>query len=178
MKTHPFATYRRLFRIWQRTGEIPFRNRSVVLDPVECSSCGRTIDTPFCPHCGQPYNSSGSFFKGSFDSIPFLNDDAKRTFVHLLFRPGYMMMDYLKGKNSRYLAPLMALIIFYAFYALASSVISPDMPGAQATGPEDRNIVGNVNLVDDSTGRADSLDITNPVRDLETFFLMIRYHVF
>ena len=61
------------------------------------------------------------FYKGAFDSIPFLNDDAKRTFVHLLLRPGYMIRDYVGGKHDRYLTPLAALIIFYAFFTLISS---------------------------------------------------------
>lgn len=68
----------------------------------------------------------GDFYKGAFDSIPFLNDDAKRTFVHLLLRPGYMIRDYIKGQHERYLAPLTSLIIFYAFFALVSSIVSPD----------------------------------------------------
>ena len=68
----------------------------------------------------------GDFYKGAFDSIPFLNDDAKRTFVHLLLRPGYMIRDYIKGQHERYLAPLTSLIIFYAFFALVSSIVNPD----------------------------------------------------
>ena len=65
------------------------------------------------------------FYKGAFDSIPFLNDDAKRTFSHLLLRPGYMIRDYIRGDHERYLAPLTALIVFYAFFALVSSVLQP-----------------------------------------------------
>jgi len=64
------------------------------------------------------------FFSGAFDSIPFLNDDAKRTFVHLLFRPGYMIRDYIGGKCDIYLAPLTSLIIFYSFLALLSPLIN------------------------------------------------------
>ena len=67
------------------------------------------------------------FVKGSFDSIPFMNDDAKRTFVHLLLRPGYMIRDYINGKHEIYLAPLTSLIIFYAFFTLVSSVAKPEM---------------------------------------------------
>jgi len=115
--------FHRLFRIWRHTGEMPFKGGQERLASIECSSCGHTVDTPFCPYCGQPYRNNGSFFKGSFDNIPFLNEDAKRTFIHLLLRPGYMIKDYINGKNSRYLAPLTALIIFYAFFALASSII-------------------------------------------------------
>lgn len=68
----------------------------------------------------------GDFYKGAFNTIPFLNDDAKRTFVHLLLRPGYMIRDYIKGEHERYLAPLTSLIIFYAFFALISAVVNPD----------------------------------------------------
>lgn len=68
----------------------------------------------------------GDFYKGAFDTIPFLNDDAKRTFVHLLLRPGHMIRDYVNGQHERYLAPLTSLIIFYAFFALISSIVSPE----------------------------------------------------
>ena len=68
---------------------------------------------------------SGDFYRGAFDGIPFLNEDAKRTFTHLLLRPGYMIRDYINGAHERYLAPLTSLIIFYAFFALVSSVLQP-----------------------------------------------------
>ena len=67
----------------------------------------------------------GDFYKGAFDTIPFLNDDAKRTFQHLLLRPGYMIRDYINGQHERYLAPLTSLIIFYAFFALVAAVLQP-----------------------------------------------------
>ena len=70
-------------------------------------------------------SGSGDFYKGAFDSIPFLNEDAKRTFQHLLLRPGYMIRDYIAGQHERYLAPLTALIVFYAFFALVSAVLQP-----------------------------------------------------
>ena len=91
----------RAFAIWQKLGFMPWskpRSRS----------------------------RKGDFYRGAFDSIPFLNDDAKRTFVHLLLRPGYMIRDYIKGQHERYLAPLTSLIIFYAFFALVSSIVNPD----------------------------------------------------
>ena len=53
----------RAFTIWQKLGFMPWSKR-------------------------KSKSRKGDFYKGAFDSIPFLNDDAKRTFVHLLFRPG------------------------------------------------------------------------------------------
>lgn len=100
-RIHRLSVRKRLFHIWQVTGNRPFHT-------VKARE-----------------RKSNPFFKGSFDSIPFLNDDAKRTFVHLLLRPGYMIRDYLCGKTEMYLAPLTALIIFYAFFAFAGAALNP-----------------------------------------------------
>ena len=102
-KKHSFEVRKRAFVIWQKQGVYPWRKASA----------------------GKGKKGSGDFYKGAFDGIPFLNDDAKRTFSHLLLRPGYMIRDYIHGEHERYLAPLTALIIFYAFFALVSSVMQP-----------------------------------------------------
>ena len=95
-KKHSFKSRLRAFAIWQKLGYFPWHR----------------------PKEKKVRKRSGDFYKGAFDSIPFLNDDAKRTFSHLLLRPGYMIRDYIKGAHERYLAPLTALIVFYAFFAL------------------------------------------------------------
>ena len=102
-KKHSFNTRKRAFTIWQKLGYLPWHKKEEKKEK----------------------KGSGDFYKGAFDSIPFLNDDAKRTFVQLLLRPGYMIRDYIKGAHERYLAPLTALIIFYAFFALVSAVLQP-----------------------------------------------------
>ena len=106
-KKHSFNVRKRAFVIWQKLGYLPWRKKK--------EKKGRI--------------NSGDFYKGAFDSIPFLNDDAKRTFSHLLLRPGYMIRDYIKGAHERYLAPLTALIVFYAFFALVSAVLQPVQQG-------------------------------------------------
>lgn len=100
---HSLQARIRLFHIWQVLGENPWKR----------------------PRAAKKKGKDKDFYKGAFESIPFLNDDAKRTFVHLLLRPGYMIRDYIKGKHDRYLAPLAALIIFYAFFTLISSALAP-----------------------------------------------------
>ena len=101
-KKHSLKVRLRAFTIWQKLGYLPWKKRKEKKD-----------------------RKSGDFYKGAFDSIPFLNDDAKRTFSQLLLRPGYMIRDYIKGAHERYLAPLTALIVFYAFFALVSAVVQP-----------------------------------------------------
>ena len=102
-KKHSFKSRCRAFAIWQKLGYFPWHR----------------------PKEKKVRKRSGDFYKGAFDSIPFLNDDAKRTFSHLLLRPGYMIRDYIKGAHERYLAPLTALIVFYAFFALVAAVMQP-----------------------------------------------------
>ncbi len=101
-KQHAWNVRWRAFRMWQNLGFNPWHR------PKKVRKAG-----------------SGDFYKGAFDAIPFLNDDAKRTFVHLLLRPGYMIRDYIRGRHEIYLAPLTSLIVFYAFFALVSSVLQP-----------------------------------------------------
>ena len=100
---HEYRIRSRAFRIWRKLGYFPWRK----------------------PGEQKVRKRSGSFYDGAFDNIPLLNEDAKRTFTHLLLRPGYMIRDYIKGDRERYLAPLTALIIFYSFFALLSAVLQP-----------------------------------------------------
>lgn len=105
-KQHFFEVRRRAFAIWQKVGFNPWKR------PKE-------------PKKRIFKNSSGDFYKGAFDAIPFVNEDSKRTFTHLLLRPGYMIRDYIKGDRDKYLAPLTSLIVFFAFFALLSSMLQP-----------------------------------------------------
>ena len=103
---HLLNVRKRAFAIWQHLGYFPWKN-------------------PKKEQKSKKKRGSGDFYKGAFDSIPFLNQDAKRTFSHLLLRPGYMIRDYINGQHERYLAPLTALIVFYAFFALLSAILQP-----------------------------------------------------
>ena len=102
-RKHSFEVRTRAFVIWQKLGFNPWEKH----------------------HKEVVKSGSGDFYKGAFDGIPFLNQDAKRTFQHLLLRPGYMIRDYIRGQHERYLSPLMALIVFYAFFGLVSAVLQP-----------------------------------------------------
>ena len=100
-KRHSLEVRWRAFSMWRNLGFLPWKKP------------------------GESARKEGDFYKGAFDGIPFLNDDAKRTFQHLLLRPGYMIRDYIGGQHERYLAPLTSLIVFYAFFALIAAVLQP-----------------------------------------------------
>ena len=124
IRKHSLRASIRAFRIWQKLGVFPWAK-------PKKKSAGK-----------------GGFSKGAFDSIPFLNDDAKRTFVHLLLRPGYMIRDYINGQHERFLAPLTSLIIFYAFFAMLVSIVKPDYRAETAGKKEKIKIERQINSTD------------------------------
>ena len=135
-KKHSFKVRQRAFTIWQKLGYLPWHKKKEK----------------------KKKKGSGDFYKGAFNNIPFLNDDAKRTFVQLLFRPGYMIRDYIKGAHERYLAPLTSLIVFYAFFALVSAVLQPVQKTPEKT-PFHVSI-GDVELEDETKQEQFNLFIT------------------
>ena len=134
----------RAFRIWQKLGFLPWA-KPKAKKKEEPSGKGK-----------------GDFYRGTFDGIPFLNDDAKRTFTHLLLRPGYMIRDYISGQHERYMAPFTSMIIFFAFYALVSSIVNPEFPKKSAPAKEKVEIqVSDSTAVDSTTIASVAIDSTS-----------------
>ena len=128
-----FRVWLRAFQIWQKLGYLPWTK------PKEKAKKKSSE------------KGKGDFYRGTFDGIPFLNDDAKRTFTHLLLRPGYMIRDYLSGQHERYMAPFTSMIIFFAFFALVSSIVNPEYPRKSAPAKEKVEIQAGDSTVVDST---------------------------
>lgn len=134
----------RAFRIWQKLGFLPW-TKPKAKKKEEPSGKGK-----------------GDFYRGTFDSIPFLNDDAKRTFTHLLLRPGYMIRDYISGQHERYMAPFTSLIIFFAFFALVSSIVHPEYPRKSVPAKDKVEIqAGDSTAVDSAAVDSTSVDSTS-----------------
>ena len=101
----------------------------------------------------------GAVYIGAREAIPFLNDDAKRTFSDLLQRPGYMMRDYIcRGQHERYLAPFTALLVFFSVFTLIVAVMHPK-----------RTTVGDdiLKALDSATVAVDSTDSARSVAQVE-----------
>lgn len=98
----------RLFAIYRELGYVPWRKPVQERKPVKAGKRGDSV------------------YMGAREAIiPFLNGDTKRTFSHLLLRPGYMIRDYIRGQHERYLAPFTALLVFYSVFTLLMAIIQP-----------------------------------------------------
>ena len=97
------AAWRRLFRIYLELGYIPWQKPKKVRKRNEGVHMGTREAI-----------------------IPFLNKDAKRTITDLVFRPGYLMRDYIqRGKHEQFLAPFTALLVFYSVFTLLTAIVQP-----------------------------------------------------
>ncbi len=94
-------------------------------NPIICKNCGHhnPEDAKFCMDCGQKigddltfgllfYNTIGNYF--SFDARFF------RSVIPLLFKPGYIASEFVKGRRLRYLHPgqmylFVTVIFFFVF---------------------------------------------------------------
>lgn len=65
-----------------------------------------------------------AFFRGTIDSaLPFFSGETLNTLLHLVFRPGYMIREFLRGKDNHILNPMTALIVFFALQVVLSNMI-------------------------------------------------------
>lgn len=105
----------RAFRMWQRR---PHQVAPLKDEEYVCASCGTSFQGNFCPRCGQSAKVGRFSFKKAFllflDVWGLGNRGMFRSIRDLMFRPGYMIRDYVSGMQSAYFPP------FKMFFLLAA----------------------------------------------------------
>lgn len=95
-----------------------------------CKNCGKSFHGNHCPHCGQHRNTPRFTLRNAFQNIlsGFFNIDNgfSRNLIELLYRPGYMIRDYLRGKRVHYYKPFQTLFVLAALYIMAVQLIDPE----------------------------------------------------
>lgn len=101
-------------RKWSEMAKRPIEEMEI----HPCPNCGQEFQGYYCPSCGQSvtefdlpmgfvfYDFLGNFF--SFDTRFF------RTFYDLLLKPGFLTVEFFKGRRNRY-APPLKIFIFLSF---------------------------------------------------------------
>lgn len=95
-----------------------------------CLNCGTIYTGSYCNRCGQSRNTPRYRFSNALKNIlgGFTNIDSGfgRTLLDLLYRPGYMIRDFIAGKRIIYFRPFQTLFILAALYIMAVQLIDPD----------------------------------------------------
>lgn len=95
-------------------------------EPIHCQNCDSVLEEKFefCPHCGQKTNDEltiGVLFYNTISN--YFSFDARflKSFVPLMFKPGYLAEKFLQGKRLLYLHPAqMYLFISVLFFFIMS----------------------------------------------------------
>ena len=101
------------FKDWQKT---PFEVAPMSDEEQMCATCGTDYKGNFCPRCGQsakvePRMSAWKTLLLVLDVWGLGNRGMFRTLRDLIFRPGYLICDYLQGKRSAYFPPFKLLFL-------------------------------------------------------------------
>jgi hypothetical protein len=90
-----------------------------------CLNCGEVLTGQHCSHCGQRARvrvlSLWGLVKDALGDLTNFDSRIWRTLIPLLFRPGQVTQDYLRGRRASYTPPFrMYLILSIAFFLLAT----------------------------------------------------------
>lgn len=90
---------------------------------ARCRNCGAGIGGAWCASCGQETNlalpSVGKFMREAAGRYVALDGRFWRTLFALLFRPGFLTLEYLEGRRRRYVRPArLVLVLTLALFAL------------------------------------------------------------
>ena len=101
----------RQFRRWQ---EKPFEYHDSHGHHV-CCNCGAECDNNFCPRCGLKATSGPvtwrSVWQGVLDVWGVGSRSLPYSLWQLMWRPGYMMRDYISGKRQVSFPPVKMLLL-------------------------------------------------------------------
>ena len=120
-KKHSWEVRERAFRIWQQT---PHQVAPMSDAQHVCQSCGTKFQGNYCPRCGQSAKVGRFSFKKAFmlflDIWGVGNRGMFRSIRDLMLRPGYMIRDYVSGRQSAYFPPFKMFFILATFSLLLS----------------------------------------------------------
>ncbi len=91
-----------------------------------CPNCGATVTAHFCANCGQknenPLHSLWHFIGEATEDLTHADSRVWSTIGTLLFKPGFLTLEFLAGRRVRYLPPirlyLVMSVLFFLFAAL------------------------------------------------------------
>lgn len=147
------AVLLRAFHIWQHR---PYEVAPLSDVSHKCTSCGTEYTGNYCPRCGQSAQIGRFSFKKAI--LHFLivwgvgNRSMFRTIRDLIFRPGFMIRDYLRGMQSAYFPPFNMFFLLATFSLVVEHGISLGLgEKEQQTNPVKTEVVANQEEENDDT---------------------------
>ncbi len=118
--------YIRLFHFKQIRGH---STSPITQETIVCLNCNNTYTGNYCNRCGQNKNTTRLSFRHGIKNIvgglSHMEHGFWGTLMELLYRPGYMISDFIKGKRVHHLGPFHALFLLAAIYILLVKFVDP-----------------------------------------------------
>lgn len=112
-----------------------------------CKNCSTHFTGNFCPVCGQSRKVHRltflSMLQDGISVFTNLDNGLFRTITELYWRPGYMIRDYIQGKQKGYMKPLSLLFCLSTFYYIFLWLVSKDALASIDLGHEQVEILEN-----------------------------------
>ena len=97
--------------------------------PRSCLNCKTPMQGPFCYQCGQHERVSvrhfGLLLRDIIHDVFEMDSRLVRTLKPLLFRPGFLTIEYFAGRRQRYVPPLRLYVISSLLFFLLISLMNP-----------------------------------------------------
>lgn len=93
----------------------------------DCLNCGTIVEERYCPHCGQenvePHESFWQMVKHFLYDITHFDSKFFDSMKFLLLKPGFLPLEYIRGRRARYLNPVKkyvftSAVFFIVFFGL------------------------------------------------------------
>jgi hypothetical protein len=110
-----------------------------------CLNCGEVLTGQHCSHCGQRSKvrvlSLTSLLRDLFGDLTEFDSRIWRTLRPLLFKPGLLTVEYLRGRRTHYSPPFrMYLVVSLVFFLAASFTTDPGGGLEFGVGPDGANL--------------------------------------
>lgn len=126
------------FRAWQQQ---PFSYENKSKGAVKCANCGMEFADNFCPRCGQQAGVGPISWKSVRQSIMLIwgmeSRSLSHTLLQLLFRPGYLISDYISGRRQVSFPPVKMLLIVGVVYLFFNNLFFPEVSAEASAGAHD-----------------------------------------
>lgn len=146
----------------------PDNNLTVMLGDAEisgglpiCGNCHQPVDGRFCANCGQEDRtyllSLGELVMEFFGELTNVDSRFHRSLKPLLFRPGWLTLEYIRGRRQRYFPPIRLYIIISLLFFFIAAILADN-----GLGDADFEAFANSDTVDEQQ------DLAAAIRGIET----------
>jgi len=126
------------FHEWQKNPAHDSSNHSATnTEKHHCANCGNEFEGNFCPLCGQKSNVGRITWRSVWQNITnvvALDDKSLPYSIwQLIWRPGYMISDYINGRRQVSHPPASMLFIIAVFYSFLTNLLAPSKADISGT---------------------------------------------